>query len=273
MSNNIYHTLSGAQIKKLLTENKLSLQELDTAALQKLFDYEIAMLCTDESDMEMLNACTARLDELNGPLISKEEFLNSFNSHAPAKKPARCLCFKKAWLVAAMIAIITAAVTVTATAVDISSFEFFREIIGMGPGGTINRGGVTLEYIDVKEEYDTVEEALQSKNVEILYPSVFPEGITLNCIEFSSTASAEEIINFTTNDTAINIYVERNADLEAFDSYKEEFKIEDCTFYIFDDTVTSPAYYAVCFYGDYYYCITANSYEDIIMILSGLKKS
>ncbi len=268
----IYDTLSGAQIKKLLTENKLSLQYLDTAALQKLFDYETDMLCTDEGDIDILNACAARLDELKGPLITKEEFFNIINKTAPAKKPARCLCFKKLWLVAAVIAVFFATVTITATAVDISSFELFRELIGMGPGGTINKGGVTLEYIDVKEEYDTVEEALQSKDISIWYPSVFPDGITLNCIEFSSTASAEEIIRFMTNTPYVSVYAERKTDSHPFHSYKEEFVIEDCTFYIFDDTVTPPEYYAVCFYGDYYYCITANSYEDIVLILSNLKR-
>lgn len=269
----ICDNLSGAEIKKLISEDELSLQDLDIAALQKLFDYETDMLCTDEGDIDTLNACAARLDELKGPLITKEEFFNIINKTAPAKKPARRLRFKKVLLIAAAIAVFFATVTITATAVDVSSFELFRELIGMGPGGFLNKGGVTLEYIDVKEEYDTVEEALQSKDINIWYPSVLPEGISLRSIEFSSTASAEEIIYFITNDTAVNVYVERNTDSEVFDSYKEEFKIEDCTFYIFNDTPDPSLHYAVCRYGDYYYCVSANSYDNLILILSNLKRS
>ena len=72
----MHETLGGAELKKLITENKLCIEDLDTAALQKLFDYETAILCTDEGDIDTLNACAARLDELKGPFISKEEFFN-----------------------------------------------------------------------------------------------------------------------------------------------------------------------------------------------------
>ena len=273
MSKKMYITLCGAEIKKLILEEKLSLDELDTAALQKLFDYETDMLCTDEGDIDTLNACAARLDELQGPLISKEEFFNIINKTAPASKRVRRLRFKKVWLVAAMIAILAVTITVTATAVDFNPFNYFKEVIGMGAGGTLNKGNITLEFQDVQKEYDTVEEALQSNDIDIWYPTVLPEGITLKAIEFVSTASSEEIIQFVTSTPYVSVYAERKTDSHPFHSYKEEFVIEDCTFYIFDDTVSPPEYYAVCFYGDYYYCICANSYEDIILILSNLKRS
>ncbi|MBO7737359.1 MAG: hypothetical protein J6S77_01495 [Clostridia bacterium] len=273
MSKKMYITLCGAEIKKLILEEKLSLDELDTAALQKLFDYETDMLCTDEGDIDTLNACAARLDELQGPLISKEEFFNIINKTAPASKRVRRLRFKKVLLVAAMIAILAVTITVTATAVDFNPFNYFKEVIGMGAGGTLNKGNITLEFQDVQKEYDTVEEALQSNDIDIWYPTVLPEGVSLKNIEFVSTASSEEIIRFVTSTPYVSVYAERKTDSHPFHSYKEEFVIEDCTFYIFDDTVTPPEYYAVCFYGDYYYCITANSYEDIILILSNLKKS
>lgn len=273
MDKKLHETLGGAELKKLITEDKLCIEELDAATLQKLFDYETAMLCTDEGDIDTLNACAARLDAVNGPLVSKEEFFNIINKDIPAVKPARRLRFKKVLLVAAAVAVFFATVTITATAVDFNPFNYFREVIGMGPGGTLNKGNVTLEFQDVQQEYDTVEEALQANDIEILYPTVLPEGITLKAIEFVSTASSEEIIRFATNTPYVSVYVERKTDSHPFHSYKEEFVIEDCTFYIFDDTVTPPEYYAVCFYGDYYYCICANSYEDIILILSNLKRS
>lgn len=273
MDKKLHETLGGAELKKLITEDKLCIEELDAATLQKLFDYETAMLCTDEGDIDTLNACAARLDAVNGPLVSKEEFFNIINKDIPAVKPARRLRFKKVLLVAAMIAIITAAITLTATAVDFNPFNYFKEVIAMGPGGTIDRGNITLEFQDVQKEYDTVEEALQSNDIDIWYPTVLPEGITLKAIEFVSTASSEEIIRFATNTPYVSVHVERKTDSHPFHSYAEEFVIEDCTFYIFDDTVSPPEYYAVCFYGDYYYCICANSYEDIILILSNLKRS
>lgn len=273
MSKNMHVTLRGADIKKLILEDKLSLNDLDVAALQKLFDYETAMLCTDEGDIEMLDACAARLDELKGPLISKEEFFNILENKTTAKKPARQFRFKKLLLVAAMAAILAAAITVTAVAVHFNPFDYFKEVIGMGPGGTLDKGNITIHYIDVKEEYATVEEALQSKNIEILYPSVFPEGVTLETIEFSSTASSKEIIHFFTTIPVVNVYVEKNTNPIQVNNYKEEFKAEDYTFYIFNDTPDPSLHYAVCYYNDYYYCVSANSYDNIILILSNLKKS
>ena len=74
MDKKLHETLGGAELKKLITEDKLCIEELDAATLQKLFDYETAMLCTDEGDIDTLNACAARLDAVNGPLITKEEF-------------------------------------------------------------------------------------------------------------------------------------------------------------------------------------------------------
>ncbi len=268
----MHETLGGAELKKLITEDKLCIEELDAAALQRLFDYETAMLCTDEGDIDILNACAARLDAVNGPLISKEEFFNIINKATTAKKPVRRMRFKRALLVAAAVAVFFATVTITATAVDFNPFNYFREVIGMGPGGTLNKGNVTLEFQDIQQEYDTVEEALQANDIEILYPTVLPEGITLETIEFSSTASSEEIIHFMTNSPYVGVHVDRKTDSHPFHSYAEEFVTEYCTFYIFDDTVSPPEYYAVCFYGDYYYCVTARSYEDIVLILSNLKR-
>lgn len=273
MDKKMHDTLGGAELKKLITEDKLRIEDLDAAALQKLFDYETAMLCTDEGDIDTLNACAARLDAVNGPLVSKEEFFSIINKNMPADKPVRRVRFKKVLLVAAMIAIITAAVTITATAVDFSPFNYFKEVIAMGPGGTLNKGGVTLEYHDVQEEYTSVQEALQSKNISIWYPSVFPEGITLKNIEFSSTASSEEIIRFMTNNPHVNVYLQAKTGENHFHDYLETFNIEDCTFYIFNDTPDPSLHYAVCYYGDYYYCVSADSYENIILILSNLKRS
>jgi len=112
----ILDNLKGQEIKELIIDRKITLEELDTSALEKLLDYETDMLCLDMGDMELIRACAARLDELNGPAMTDEEFWSIIKKaeermisgekentpvDAPVNAPARVvkkrIIWKKVW--------------------------------------------------------------------------------------------------------------------------------------------------------------------------------
>ena len=150
---NTLDNLKGQEIKELIVNGKIILEDLDTSALEKLFDYETDMLCIDEGDLELINACAERMDELNGPLMTEEHFWAVFNKvdaemvsdkkdtapvdvpvNAPARVVKKRIIWKKVWLVAAIIVLLISAATMTASAFGFNVFDYFREVMGLPAG-------------------------------------------------------------------------------------------------------------------------------------------
>lgn len=178
---NILDNLKGQEIKELIIDNKITLEDLDVSALEKLFDYETDMLCIDEGDMGLINACAKRLDELNGPAMSEEHFWAVINKaeermvsgekentpvdvsvNAPARVVKKRIIWKKVWLVAAIVALLISAATITASAFGFNIFEYFKEVMELSVGGKVDKGTVTLINRGEAKEYDSIEELLEA---------------------------------------------------------------------------------------------------------------
>lgn len=280
MSEYILDNLKGQEIKELIVDGKITLEDLDTAALNKLLDYETDMLCLDEGDMDLIHACASRLDELNGPAMSDEEFLAvikkaedeyvSDNKNAlPEKTVKRRFIFKKIWIVAAVIALLAAMVTVTASAFGFNVFEYFKEVMGLSAGAKVDKGTITLVNNGKIKEFSSIEELLLTEKIDVLYPSVLPDGVKLAKVYISAGTNDGNFIEFIASDLSTYISVDISAEPPMIEGYKEQMMIGDCTFYIFCDG----DFYAVSYYNDCYYYIGSNSYENLILIINNMRET
>lgn len=282
----ILDNLKGQEIKELIIENKITLEELDTSALEKLLDYETDMLCLDMGDMELIHACAARLDELNGPAMTDEEFWSVIKKaeermisgekentlvDAPVNVPARVvkkrIIWKKVWLVAAIVALLVSAATMTASAFGFNVFEYFREVIGLSASGKVDKGTITLINYGKTEEYSSVDELLMEKNLNIMYPTVLPENIVIKQVHVGKGANNGNFIQFIMNNPSIYVSVDTNT--KAFDvtNYTEQIAINECTYYVFCDG----KFYSICNYKDCYYYISSDNYENLVLIIKNMR--
>lgn len=279
MSEYILDNLKGQEIKELMVNGKITLKDLDTTALNKLLDYETDMLCLDEGDMDLIHACASRLDELNGPAMSDEEFLAaikkaeeeyvSSNTNAlPVKPVKRRFISKKIWIVAVAIALFAAMATVTASAFGVNVFEFFREVMGLPAGEKIDKDTITLVNNGKIKEFSSIEELLLTEKIDILYPSVLPDGIRIENVHISEGTNGGIIVEFILNDLSTCVLVETNLKDNAINDYSEKLTINSCTYYIFESEN-----FAVCYYNDCYYYISSDSYENLILIINNMRET
>lgn len=284
---NILDNLNGQEIKEMIDNGKVVLEDLDAAALEKLFDYETDMLCIDEGDMELINACAKRLDELNGPAMSEEHFWTVINrvdadivsgkkETAPVDMPVKAhtravkrrFISKKIWIIAATIAII-AATAITASAFGFDIFKYFKQIIDLPAGGNINEGVITLVNYGKTETFSSVDELLSTKELDILYPFMLPENITLEQVSISEGANGGDSIQFLTNEPSTTVTVDTNTEPFTVTGYVEQITTEKVTYYIFCDS----GFYAICHHKNTYYYIGSDSYENLILIIENMREN
>ena len=284
---NTLDNLKGQEIKELIVNGKIILEDLDTSALEKLFDYETDMLGIDEGDIELINACAERMDELNGPLMTEEHFWAVINKvdaemvsdkkettpvDAPVNAPARVvkkrIIWKKVWLVAAIIVLLISAATITASAFGFNVFDYFKQVINLPVGGRVDQGDITFINSGKMKTYSSIDELLIEEEIDILYPSVLPNGAVIKQVNISKNANHGEAIQFITNDLSTIVSVDTNIEDFEVTGYVESVDIEERVYYLFSDN----GFYAICNYDNCYYYIGSDSYENLILIIENMRE-
>ena len=280
MSEYILDNLKGQEIKELMINGKITIEDLDTAALNKLLDYETDMLCLDEGDMDLIHACASRLDELNGPAMSDEEFLavikkaedeyvSSNTNTLPVRTVKRRFASKKIWLVAAAIALLAAMATITASAFGFNVFEYFKQIIDLPVGKKVDKGIITLVNYGETETFSSVDELLKAEELNILYPAALPEDVVIQQVYINEGANDGITVQFVMNYPSTYISVDTNIVPSEVIGYKEQVTTEEGVFYVFCDEDI----YAVCYYKNSYYYIGSDSYENLIIIIENMREN
>lgn len=283
---NILDNLNGQEIKEMIDNGKVVLEDLDAAALEKLFDYETDMLCLDEADMGLINACAKRLDGLNGPAMSEEHFWAVINKadaeivsdkketapvDVPVKASSRAVkrrfISKKIWIVAAVIALLVSMAAITSSAFGFNIFEYFKEVIKLSAGEQIEKDAVTLINYGETKEFSSVDKLLLYENLNIMYPSVLPENIVIKQVHVGEGANGGDFIQFIMNDPSTYFSVDTNNNASDVTGYTEQIIINDCTYYLFCDG----EFYAVCSYDNCYYYIDSDSYENLVLIIKNMR--
>ena len=122
------------------------------------------------------------IDEQVRKIFHKEEFAEP----ETAKTTRKQINKKKVWLVAACIAILVALFSIVSVANDWNVFDFLSEKFGSVHSAPVeeeqNFNGVSVFMNGETTRYKSIEDALKTENLDILYPTVLPNDIEINKI-------------------------------------------------------------------------------------------
>ena len=119
------------------------------------------------------------------------------------------------------------------------------------------------------KEYSSMEELVRTERLEILYPAVLPESISVTEVRLLTEADGKETVEIQTTDEQTRIYVHlemNNAGEPRDDS--ERLVVNGEEFYVRAETCSAVSYISGNFYS-----IQASNYEDLMKILNNLKEN
>ncbi len=275
--------LDGREIKKMLDNNQIVLEELDVTSLTKIFDHETDLLTLGCGDMELINRCAELIDAKSGEsALDDDAFAEITNrifaqnvvitdctkDNAKAKRAPRIKRrLRAAVIVAAILAAVLAGSTVVATTFGFSIHECLSEAV-RSKDATINKGNVTIYTFDDVKKYHSIEEMLESEQPHILYPSRFPEGAEFKQVSLTKSLRGEDNIRFFTENINVNIDITLNSDPPEIDA-DYMYVHNNVEFAI---SLNHGVYSGVASYnGDAYY-IYALSRESLILMIENLEE-
>lgn len=242
----------------------------------------------DDMDFALIDECSAYLRELSDKAAEatkeqKQRILQQIKAHhnQTAQKSAKVL--RPNWkttrkVVAIAIAaalILTLTLSVIAKVKGYSSaWEYVKDnlqkIAGMDAGDRVNDEGITLIKNDGVVAYKSIEELLESEGLDILYPSELPEGVQITkilqqVILEEKVTYCYQFTNQTLSVTASTTSKLLPEDLERYESYC----MADMIFYI--KNLSNGLYQAVGYNGKYEYIVSTNDYDQLLIILNGMK--
>ena len=276
--------MTGQEIKELIADEIITLQELDVPALEKVLDFEIEMICHGNGDMDIMRQCSEILDEssksdkLNHDDIlavinkTKEEqvtIINADNACPSVIAPQRKMrfVFKRIAIVAAAIIIMMTTTVAIAAAFGVNIFEYIKNIASEPDGTTVNIDEFTFYNANGSKKYDSIQQMVDRENLDIMYPTRLPDGVDIESIRLTDVENDNDCIQISTNIVSVNIQIELNAS-EITKFSEETYKHNEIIYYIHFEDVCM----ATCYYKNNKYYISANTYEDLILIINNMKE-
>ncbi len=272
--------ISGQEIKELIAQGKLDINTASEETLQKLLDYETDLLFCDTADMELIRACSARLELLRGDGLKTDkttdviinEAVNTNISDTGIKKRLP----KRKLLTVAIIAATLASLTLVSTA-SITARQKGLAYVSNNPVGTtieMNESetgdyAYTITHIKPDTSYDSLESLLADIGRDLFYPAKLPGGAELKRLVVDkvdgyyniemSTNGASACVSVTLDYCFTEDMVNKSF-YETYTAHGIEFYVNPC------------GDFAFCIDNGDYYCITAKSRDDLIFIIDNLKK-
>lgn len=250
----------------------------------------------DEMDCYLIAECSDFLDELTADqsCFSEEEVRKKIKEiHAKAvnqkekdtgdiisqNKPIiKKLGFKHRriiWIAIIAALIIFSTVTVTATTGIFSAgWDYIstniQKIIAMKPGERIESDGITIIKNHGAKTYSSIEELLSSENLDILYPTVLPDGIKIK--EITQLMEDEDkcmhIFQFTSDNLYFSVFNYYNNSPEEYEDFTK-YETAYITFYI--ENLPDNTYLAIGQKDGYEYQVIFSDYKELISILENMK--
>lgn len=282
MAENSLENITGQEIKELIENEIVSLQELDNSALEKVLAFESEMLCHGTGDMNLIRQCSEILDsrsnsdKLNHGEISeiidktKSEHItivstdNNRSAVSSRRKPRYVL--KRIAIVAAAILVMLTSTVAIAGAFGVDLLDYISKIVRQDKGSVIVAGDFTFCNAGESRKYSTFEEMLEKENLDILYPTKLPEGVYIKKVYAFDDTIAEKNVSVTTTDESILISISvQYKEVFVVDRPDEVLTVNGIEFFIMGD-------YAMCYHKGNYYSIKADNYDDLILIIKNLKE-
>ena len=182
----------------------------------------------------------------------------------------------KRLIIAASIILLLCGTTLTAGAAieGVSIGEYLSFVIqNLKPGESIDKDGYTFEYLGENKQYTDIKDVLSDQNLDIVYPSVLPDGVAIEKVylieAFSGEEKGELIVTF--NDKDISCVISNKKRVNIVPEKLEEYTTDYLVFYI--ETITSEKrYQAVAQSNGIEYVIACSNYEQLVALMKGFTK-
>ncbi len=286
MDKNLLDNMSGRELKEMIDNKVITFEELDNAALEKIMNFEIDMLCHGSGDMMTIRRCSELLEKRNNDeTLNKEKVISIINKaknehiiivneegadQAKAKIGKRQnLILRRIGLIAAVLTLMIATTVIVAAAFGVNIFEYIGEIVRQDEGAQITVDEFTFYHNGESKKYSSIEEMIEKENLDIMYPTKWPEGVNVERVTKYISERGTDMILILTNKANVCFSVEINPQ-ETNGTHNDciVFKHNGATYYIFfEDTIN-----AYCSYNGCHYSIQANNYDELIMIIENLRK-
>lgn len=276
--NNKLDNLTVQEIKEMINNQIITIDQLDNDVLGKLMNYEVDMICFGEGDMQLIENCANLLENRNKDnYMSDERFMEiiqkSQNDHVIITEEKienkRRFNFKRAVIIAAAVITLMASCIMIAGAFGFDISYYINKIIKDPVGSKIDVDEYTFYNAGVPTTYSSIEEMLSTENLNILYPAQLPQDVQITKVTKINNIHQNDEITFYTNDFNISMTAEFNGQYDEIISEKHEVMfINGIEFRVF----TEGNVFATCYYKNVSYYINSNSYENLILIINNIKE-
>ena len=245
----------------------------------------------EEMDVSLLTTCVEFILELRGEteMLSPEEVeekvrkipfvdTTSLNtSPENVKSKTTKIKSRKILLIAAVISLLVTIFTFSSIAYNWDVFEElknkFGTIANTPTNDEIDIDGISVYMYGENKDFNSLESAIKSIDLDVLYPSKLPNDIVLKKITLHTFNSKEKLVfSFNNIDFTYTILFNDVIPKEVLSDDTEKLKINDTTYYIIDmpDLGLVQVYFE---YNDDLYKATYNNKEDLIFVIKNLKES
>lgn len=285
MQNYELDNMTGQEIKEMIDEKAIALEELDYSSLLKVLDSEIDILVFGSGDMVFINKCNELLEaKENEPIISDERFdeiiEKTFAEHTVIvsdgeqetrrnkhERPTRRIILRRFAIVAAAIITIFATTTLVAAAFGVNIFEYLAIVARQPKGSKIDVDKFTFHHNNETRKYSSIEQMIEEEDLNIMYPTVFPEGITMKDISYNVQTDGNACVQFVTNDIETNVQIVLSEN-QIIEDDIETTEIEGTIYRIQKGDFVSVSYYL----NNNTYYISAKSLDDAFLIIENMKE-
>ena len=209
------------------------------------------------------------------PFVEKTTTLNT----PPTSVKGRATKVKshKILLIAAIISILVAIFTISSIAFDWNIFDELKNRFGTVADTPVNEeidvGEFTVIMHGENQDYNSLKKALEDANLDILYPTSFPDDIVLKKITFSDFDSKEKIVlSFDNTDFTYTVIINDELPKEVLNDKNVETKrINNIECYIIDmiDIGRVQVYFL---YNNDLYMLRYKDKQGLIEVIENLKE-
>ena len=235
-------------------------------AMLECADRDSELFCTiDTSGVAALPRLEKRIQKLIGKRTKAG--VNRFQYK-------RRRAYKLVGVIAAVLMILYLSLSVYAGTKGMSAVDLiilnFDKFVSMEAGESIEINNSYFVKNGESYKYKTVEDAVSKGGLDIMYPSVLPEGVHITQIEHLYSGIGDDYHISIVNSN--NIFVSaRNHDFtdKKYLEKNEVYEVNGCTYYL---TVNDIAYFAFCQYDGLEYYIQCKDKDDLMLIIDNMKK-
>ena len=265
------------EIKEMINNQIITIDQLDNDVLEKLIAYETDMLCLGEGDMHLIENYATVLEERNKDnYMSDERFMEiiqkSQNDHVIITEEKienkHRFNFKRAVIIAAAVITLMVSCIMIAGAFGFDISYYIDKIIKDPVGSKIDVENITFYNSGTQKEYSAIEDLLENENLNILYPTIWPENIVLKSVRQNDKIDNLSSIYFLTNDPDVGFTVTIDADI--YEQGNNEIYTQNDI--VYELQLIDNIYAATCYYKNNIYYFSAYSKEDLILIINNIKE-